>query len=377
MRLMQVNLQKGFGGGEIYTCFLGRALRELGQPFDLIVHRNATWWREYDTGATRIHAVSGFEEIASLPFQRPAWLVYHTPDGGERLSILKSQGCRLASFVHLPTYQRRIGHLRDYDLLVAVSGYVLSGLRENGLNNVHGEPLYGIAHLDRGSAHTGPLMATSRFSWDTRKLRDRALGWIYPIWQGVRPSRAYSRRKGLTLGVVSRITPIKQFPALFRLLAPVLARHADVTVDIFGSGGYASIRDTAQALAPMNGRVRWWGEQRDVRQVYGVLDYLLTGLPEKEALGLNVIEAQMCGTPVLAPDAPPFRETIEHGRTGYLYPDPRSDGASGFATLIDGLLSGTYARPDPLLAKAHLARFEGPAFQERVAHLLAAFRAAS
>lgn len=370
MRLLQINLQRGFGGGEVYTCFLGRALRDLGHSFDLIAHRDATWWREHDTGATRIHLVAGFPDIASLDFQRPAWLVYHTPDGGERLAELKAQGCRLASFVHLPAYQRRVDYFQDYDLLVAVSGYVLSGLLESGLHNVHAEPLYGIAHLDRGRADVGPLTASSRYAWDTRKLRDRALGWVYPVWQGIRPARVYDRRKGMTLGVVSRITPIKQFPDLFRVLAPILARHPGLTLEIFGSGGYASIRDTERALKPMAGQVRWWGEQRDVRKIYGVLDYLLTGLPEKEALGLNVIEAQMCGTPVLAPDAPPFRETIEHGKTGYLYPDPRIDGAQGFATLMDGLLSGATPRPDPLLAKAHLARFEEPAFRQRVRRLL-------
>lgn len=373
MEVLQINLQAGFGGGEVYTCFLGRALRELGQPFDLVVSRKARWWREHDTGARRIHAVASHEEIASLPFPRPAWLIYHTPDGGERLARLKQQGCRVASFVHMPLYQRRSDHFRAYDRLFAVSRYVLSGLLEQGFTQAHPEPLYGVADLARRGADGGAPAARSRYDWDTRKLRDRVLSYIHPAWQACRPRRRFARRPGLTLGVVSRITPIKQFPALFDAIAPVLAaRH--VNLEIFGSGGYASVRDTRKSLSPMGRGVRWWGQQRNVRVVYPLLDYLLTGLPEKEALGLNVIEAQMCGTPVLAPDAAPFCETVAHGRSGYLYSDPREDAAAGFARLLDALLAGELPRPDPLAAPDHLARFSENAFRERVARMLAALQ---
>lgn len=371
MNLLQINLQQGFGGGEVYTCFLGQALRSIGQPFDLVAHRNARWWREHDTGARHVHLVSGHEDIPALPFPRPAWLIYHTPDGGERLTRLQGQGCRLASFVHMPLYQRKFEHFRDYDLLLPVSGYVRTGLLERGLDQTYREPMYGVAHLDRPGTAGSPILARSRYAWDTRKVRDRMLSWVHPLWQAARPRRPYSPRPGLTLGVVSRITPIKQFPTLFASIAPILASRPGVNLEIFGSGGYGSIRDTRQALAPLAGRVRWWGDQSDVRQVYPLLDYLLTGLPEKEALGLNVLEAEMCGTPVLAPDAPPFSETVADGRSGYLYRDPRLDGAQGFGQLIDSLLNGSRPRPDPRLAEDHLARFSHTAFRERVAGLLA------
>lgn len=370
MHLLQVNLQQGFGGGEVYTCFLGQALRHLGQPFDLVVHRDARWWREHDTGARHVHVVAGYEDILSLPIPRPAWLLYHTPDGGDRLDRLRAQGCRLASFVHMPLYQRRFEHFRGYDLLIAVSAYVRDGLLERGLVQAYPEPFYGVAHLDRPGESRPGIIARSRYNWDTRKVRDRVLSWGYPLWQAVQPIRPYTARPGLTLGLVSRITPIKQFPTLFQNIAQALASRPQVNLEIIGSGGFASIRDTRRALAPLGSRVRWWGEQRDVRLVYPLLDYLLTGLPEKEALGLNILEAQMCGTPVLAPAAPPFTETIADGRSGYLYTDPRQDGAQGFSELLDGLLCGRLPRPDPRLATDHLGNFSEDAFRARVARLL-------
>ena len=367
--LVQVNLQTGLGGGEIYTCFLGQALHALERPFELVVHREADWWRTHDTAATRVHAVGGPDEILELPFARPACLIYHTPDAGPRLARLREQRCRVAAVVHMPLYERTATHFHDYDRLFAVSGYVLAGLLEAGLAQTHPEPLYGVAHLDR-PAGDGPIVATSRYSWDSRKFRDRLLSHVHPLWQARTSRRIFTRKAGLTLGIVSRLTPIKQFPALFGALAPVLADFADVHLEIFGNGGYASVRDTQRALAPVRERVRWWGHQDRVQLVYPLLDYLLTGLPEKEALGLNVLEAQLCGTPVLAPDAPPFSETVLHGHSGYLYPDPRKDAGAGFRQLLSDMVSGRLPRPDPRRATHHLARFSEDAFRARVAGAL-------
>jgi glycosyltransferase involved in cell wall biosynthesis len=170
--------------------------------------------------------------------------------------------------------------------------------------------------------------------------------------------------------VVSRITTIKQFPLLFSHLAPILAATPGLRLDIFGSGGFASIRDLRRAVSPLGKRVRFWGQQRDVAKVYRSVDYVLTGLPELEALGLNVIEAQACGTPVLAMDAPPFTETMVDGVTGFLYPDPRHDGGAGFTALLKRILAED--RPNPRRATEHLVKFSAAAFCERLARALAA-----
>ena len=117
--------------------------------------------------------------------------------------------------------------------------------------------------------------------------------------------------------------------------------------------------------------MRYWGYQPDVARVYPALDYVLSGLPEKEALGLNLIEAQAAGTPVLAVNAPPFTETVLDGVTGYLYRDPREDGGAGFRALIERIVGGA-PRPDPRLATEHLARFSPERFAERLARAIGA-----
>jgi glycosyltransferase involved in cell wall biosynthesis len=150
----------------------------------------------------------------------------------------------------------------------------------------------------------------------------------------------------------------------------VLARHPRVNLEIFGSGGYASVRDLDAALRPCASQVRFWGQQGNVAGIYRQLDYLLSGLPEKEALGLNIIEAQACGTPVIAVNAPPFTETVLDGKTGFLYRDPRQDAGADFSRLLDELLVGG-PRPRPELAPEHLARFSFDAFVARLRPVVA------
>jgi len=204
------------------------------------------------------------------------------------------------------------------------------------------------------------------YDWDQRKLRDRLLSYVYPLWMSVRKKYTFQRPAGLTLAIVSRITPIKQFPLLFSLLVPILKKYPQVQIEFFGAGGYASIRDLRKALWPIRQQVRFWGQQQNVAGIYANVDAVLSGLPEKEALGLNLLEAQAFGTPVIAVDAAPFTETINDGVTGYLYTDPRQDNGVGFERLLQRLLSEQASHLQKEGAEAHLARFSKATFEQRV-----------
>jgi glycosyltransferase involved in cell wall biosynthesis len=366
MKLIQINLQCHFGGGEVYTAFICRALSQIGVPTRLLVHPRAAFWGQLGLPAdTERIAVA---DPAELPQHLPAgalWLLSHGPLP-ESLRAVAPQRLRTA-IAHMPVQGRDPAAFTGHDRIYAVSGWVRDGLKDAGLP-AWDAPLYGVADTGPRSALSGEaeIRRTSRYDWDRRKGRDRLLGAFEPLAEKLRPHPAFQRRAGLTLGIVSRLTPIKQFPLLFGHLAPVLARHPQVNLEIFGSGGYASVRDLDRALAVLPpAQVRFWGQQRNVAAIYRQIDYLLSGLPEKEALGLNIIEAQACGTPVIAIDAPPFTETVLNGATGFLYPDPRTDAGAGFAHLLDELLTGR-PRPQPELAQAHLQRFSFGAFVERL-----------
>ncbi len=369
MRAWQINLQQQLGGGEVYTAFLTRALARHGVPSTLVVDERARFWGGLALAPdTEILQVARAEDLMPrLPRER-SWLLGHGP----LPACLLADPLHLRSAVaHMPPQGRNPRAYEGHDLVVPVSAWVLEGLQALGAAAWQ-ELLYGVAEA-RGLAG-GELRAGQIYDFDRRKLRDRVLGWIYPALSALSNTDSYRKRPGLTLGIVSRLTPIKQFPLQFDILAPLLAQRPAVNLEVFGAGGYASVRDLKRALHPMNAQVRYWGYQENVAAVYAGLDYLMTGLPEKEALGLNVIEAQQCGLPVLAVAAAPFTETMIEGESGFLYRDPRADGGKDFMRVLDALLAGK-ARPDPRRARVHLERFSFDAFADRVGRLVGAVRA--
>ncbi|HEY5293671.1 MAG TPA: glycosyltransferase [Burkholderiales bacterium] len=371
--LYQINLQNEFGGGEVYTRFFTQALIELGWRVVLFVSRKADFWESLLPAGVELVRVDGAAEILrALPQERSLVLTQTALNAAAAQWVAGRHA--LCGFVHMPLYERNPAGFRHYHFLLAVSRHVLDSIRGRGYSNVFGEPMYGVADPRRG-ASGGAIVARSEYDWDRRKLRDRLLGLTEPWWRMHQSTTGFSKRPGLTLGIVSRLTPIKQFPLMFGILAPVIARFPRVNLEIFGSGGYASVRDLRASLAPMLKQTRFWGHQPDVAAVYPQLDFVLSGLPEKEALGLNLIEAQYCGTPVLAVDAPPFTETVIDAQTGFFFTDPRADDGASFAQLLERLQGGA-VRPDPRQAAAHLERFSFAAFRERVARALHAIAAA-
>jgi len=366
----QVNLQRGFGGGEVYTAFFARALEALGVQTVLYAHADALFWEGHLPASAKVVRVGQIEDIVETLPRDGCWLAFHTPGAERAVAPLRTAGHRLTAFAHMPLYGRNPESLRPYEALFAVSRHVAASLEAAGLQGIYPEPLYGVAQLEGRSERDAPLLAASPYDWDARKLRDRLFGLGYAVYERRRVRPAFVRLPGIALGIVSRLTPIKQFPLLFRDLAPVLARHPQFRLEIFGAGGYASVRDLRAALAPIRERVRFWGAQAQVGAIYRRIDYLMTGLPEKEALGLNVLEAQACGCPVLAVDAPPFIETVAPETSGLLYPDPRTDRGAGFDRLLARLASAPF-RIDEARAAPHVARFSGDAFRARIAALLA------
>ena len=369
----QINLQQQFGGGEVYTRFFTLALIELGYKVVLFVSRKAGYWNALLPSGAEIIRVDDADELLRLLPQERSLVVTQTALDADAAQWVAERHL-LCGFVHMPLHERNPAGFKHYRHLLAVSQYVLDSVKARGYERVHADPMYGVADPARNVPNEA-IVRRSEFDWDQRKLRDRMLGLTEPVWRMGRPALAFGKRPGLTLGIVSRLTPIKQFPLLFDTLAPLIAKYPQANLEIFGSGGYASVRDLRASLAPVRAQVRFWGHQANVAAVYPQLDYVLSGLPEKEALGLNLIEAQYCGTPVLAVRAPPFTETVIDGESGFFFTDPRVDQGESFAQLLQRLQGGA-ARPDPRQATAHLERFSFAAFRARVARVLDAVAAA-
>src|SRR5712691_2413741 len=126
--------------------------------------------------------------------------------------------CRRAthgsSFIRsFPRKQRTSSHKN-------ISWRVTRTCRRTGVERLYPEPMYGIADVARGDP-AAAVLAKSPYLWDRRKARDRLLGSLRPLF-GISKEAHYVKRPGLTLGIVSFIVPIKQFPLLFSCIAPSL-----------------------------------------------------------------------------------------------------------------------------------------------------------
>ena len=362
--IVQFNLSPTLGGAEVFTAFMGRALAARGWPTRTVVDAGAAFWSDLDTGGVAPIRVANAAAATAALSPGDIALV-HSPLPAQALQAMRARG-PVMGLAHQILYDAsRPAYYDHADLLFGVSQHVLATLRKSGLTHVHPDPLLGIGEIHRQHAQATPVRGPL-CEWDARKLRDRvlALGDRAGGQFASRPS--YARRTGLTLGIVSRLAPAKQFPALFDLLAPIINEQKHVNLEVFGVAvGYKALREFREALRPLGTRVRLWGFQRDVAPAYRGIDYLMTGMPEREALGLNVIEAGLCGTPVLAVDASPFTETVRDGVNGFLYTDPRQDQGRHFARLLAEIANGT-RRPDMAHAPAHLDLFSFANFADRV-----------
>lgn len=127
----------------------------------------------------------------------------------------------------------------------------------------------------------------------------------------VRPTFLYVGRvkkyKGIQLGVLA--------------VAKLKARYPDVLYQIAGAGDY---------LEPLRGLVRELGLDRNVEftgripharkiQLMQQADVLIYPSP-KEGWGLSVLEANSCGTVVVASNSPGLSEAVRDGQTGFLVP---------------------------------------------------------
>jgi len=369
--IAQLKFHLYFGGGEVYARFLAESLSRLNLSNIIFTHPKAKYWSQLKlpTKTHRINAGTINEVIKKLPQGVP--LITHAPLNNKYIEIIRRTN-PMFCIVHMP-FTGNASDFYGYKRVFGVSEHVNNSLRAKGIIPWH-TPLLGVADLNRNIHHASvSVCKKSEFDWDNKKIRDRVLGWSEPAWSIFRPNHCFKPDPSiLTIGVVSRISTIKKFPKLFSILTPILHAFPEVYIEFFGAGGYAQVRDLRKVLHPISRQVRFWGHQDNVVSVYKKVDFVLAGLPEREALGLNLIEAQQLGTPVIAVDAPPFTETVSNGITGWLYTDPREDNGTDFKKLLTGITNGELTL-NHAKRREHLDKFSINAFSERLYHAIKDF----
>jgi glycosyltransferase involved in cell wall biosynthesis len=134
----------------------------------------------------------------------------------------------------------------------------------------------------------------------------------------------------LVLGTVARFDPVKGLDVLLRAFAQVLARRPTAQLLLVGDGPEAArLRDLAGALG-LAGRAVFAGPVKDAARGLPALD-LYVSASHREGLPLALLEAMVCGLPVLATRVPGHVDVVEDGVTGVLVPPGDPTGLAGAA----------------------------------------------
>ncbi len=150
--------------------------------------------------------------------------------------------------------------------------------------------------------------------------------------------------KSLTplIGYFGRLKKYKSADHLLRAFARIRPKHTDLRLVIIGEGDY---RKTLEALSHelgIDNAVQFTGFI-DIREKVRWLQkmWFMVNTSAKEGWGLTVIEANACGTPVIASNVPGLRDAVKDRETGILYPYGDID---ELASLIELLLADKVLR---------------------------------
>ena len=124
-----------------------------------------------------------------------------------------------------------------------------------------------------------------------------------------------------TVLFVGRLKRYKGVDILIRTMAHVIKNVPDAELVIIGSGDYESRLRKLAATCGVEKHCRFEGYLPTEKKVdFMRRSHLIVNPSPREGWGLNNIEANACGTAVVASDAPGLRDSVRAGETGLLFP---------------------------------------------------------
>lgn len=125
----------------------------------------------------------------------------------------------------------------------------------------------------------------------------------------------------LRFAFVARLDPVKNLESLLEALAHEHWRTRSWTLSIFGQGAHRTRYEQLAAALNLSDRVTFRGHVADIESIWRQHHALI--LPSHfEGVPLAMIEALLCGRPVIATNVGGIGEWIDDGTNGFLIPAP-------------------------------------------------------
>jgi L-malate glycosyltransferase len=125
----------------------------------------------------------------------------------------------------------------------------------------------------------------------------------------------------LQLAFVGRLDPVKNLSSLLAVLADAPWQSRDWTLSVFGAGPDRVELEKQTASAGLASRVRFAGFVNDIAAIWTEHHALV--MPSRfEGVPLAMIEAMLCGRPVIATNIGGISEWLEDARCGFLIAKP-------------------------------------------------------
>jgi len=218
----------------------------------------------------------------------------------------------------------------------------------------------GLARWDAATAgRVDQYVANSRYVADRiRRYYNRASTVVYPPVDTSFYRPAPNRATDPPFLIVSALVPYKRVDLAIEACQRIGAR-----LDIVGRGPE---RERLERMAGPGVRFLGWKEDDEVRALYQQAAAVL--LPGTEDFGIVPVEAQACGTPVVALGAGGAVETVQHGVTGILAEDSTPE---SFAAALDECQRTPFDRD---VIRANAERFSRTRFLEQFPAVVAQAR---
>jgi glycosyltransferase involved in cell wall biosynthesis len=325
LRILQINTERGWRGGERQTLLTAVGLRERGHAVELLL-------REGSALVERARALGLVVHTAGGGFSFGCWLALH----GKRYDVLHAQTAKVVAWavVVVLAHRRPMVFSRRTSFPVGSRGW-FTRLKWRRLDQ--------MVAISEAAADAPRALGVSTQVIPSAVLPSTPNA---PRVQHFLKHRALEGRR--LVGTAAALSIEKDPVTLIHAAAKVCAQFEDVVFVHWGAAGAAS-HSAQHAITELGLQDRYLllGFEPEVEQLFAALSVFVMS-SRYEALGSSVLDAMLQNVPVVSTDAGGLKETVCAGRGLVCAPGDVATMAAHIAWML--------AQPEQAKAMAEVAR---------------------